>query len=296
MGRFSKPLKVRTMNLKNRISLIAWLFLITSSSHTSGVAPLPTASVPMAAINDTSTENDRSDQQPFFDDFNSIDPLVWTFGDYTWPDAASYQKPSQVTVKHSILTILASCAPEPVQERKVLTGALISKRLFRCGRFSAKIKNQLVPGLDNCFFLMSPWQAKEWHHQEVDIEFLGKNPSQVQVNVHKYMDGEGTPQNGGMLPKLIDLGFNSNLNFHVYAIEWLRDRINFRVDDKLVWTETRNRPDLGLNLYLSNFIVNQDNGWGPGWAGKFDPRSLPASIQIDWVKYEPLVNGSAAKY
>jgi beta-glucanase (GH16 family) len=141
--------------------------------------------------------------------------------------------------------------------------------------------------MDSGFFIMSPWQAKGWRHQEVDFEFLGKNPSQVQLNVHKYIDHEGTPENGGQLPKLIDLGFDSTKAFHTYCVEWLKDRLNFYVDGKLVRSESRNLPDQELNLRLESFIVNQDNGWGPGWAGTFDPKTLPASVQYDWVKYEP---------
>ncbi len=230
---------------------------------------------------------DTLSKEPFFDDFNTIDLKNWNQSNYTWDDSDSYEAPSQVTVLNSILTILVEKADPPVQNRKVLAGGLMSYRAFTYGKFSARMKNHLVPGLDNCFFLMSPWKAAGWHHQELDFEFLGKNPSQVQVNLHKYVDHEGTIENGGQLPKMIDLGFDSDQDYHVYAIEWLKDRINFYVDDKQVWTETRNLPDQGLNMFVSSFVVNQTNGWGPGWAGSFDPQSLPASAMFDWVKYEP---------
>ena len=281
------------MNLKNCISLIAWFYIITPSLLHAGDSSLPTAVAPIATVNDTSSVS--TDLQPFFDDFNNIDPAVWDVANYTWPTSGSFQQPSQVSASNSILTITMEPAATPIQGRNVISGTLSSRRLFKYGKFSAKMKNKLVPGVDNCFFLMSPWQAKGWHHQEVDFEFLGKNPSQVQVTLHKYIDNEGTPQNGGMLPKMIDLGFDSTKAFHVYTIELLNDRINFFVDDKQVWTETRNQPDMGLMISLSSFLVNQDTSWGAGWAGKFGPETLPASVQFDWVKYEPLPNGSATK-
>src|ERR1700677_2808188 len=107
------------------------------------------------------------------------------------------------------------------------------------------------------------------------------------------MDYSGTPRNGGQVPKMIDLGFDSDQDFHVYTIEWLKDEINFYVDNKEVWTETRNKPDLDLNINLSSFLVGQNISWGPQWAGRFDPQTLPALAQFDWVKYEPLQDGSA---
>lgn len=236
----------------------------------------------------TSSVLDTIGKEPFFDDFNTIDPAFWLKQDWTFPDSASYEKPSQVSAQDSILTVRVENTDQPVQGRTCLAGGLMSHRLFTYGRFSTRMKNQLVPGLDNSFFLMSPWKSSGWHHQELDFEFLGNNPRRVQVNVHKYVDQEGTIANGGQLPKMIDLGFDSNQDYHIYTIEWLRDRINFLVDNKQVWTETRNLPDLGMNLFLGNFVVNQDNGWGPQWAGKFDPQTLPASAQYDWVKYEPV--------
>jgi endo-1,3-1,4-beta-glycanase ExoK len=253
------------------------------------LAQTPPPSIPTQTIstNASAQPANRSSQQPFFDDFNKIDPSIWSREDWTYPDDACYQQPAQVTVLDSLLTILVERATVPVQGRKCVAGGLYSNRLFGHGRFTARLRNQLVPGMDSGFFIMSPWQAKGWRHQEVDFEFLGKNPSQVQLNVHKYIDHEGTPENGGQLPKLIDLGFDSTKAFHAYCVEWLKDRLNFYVDGKLVRSESRNLPDQELNLRLESFIVNQDNGWGPGWAGTFDPKTLPASVQYDWVKYEP---------
>jgi beta-glucanase (GH16 family) len=249
--------------------------------------PVKTALESLGSAPVTQSVLDTLGKEPFFDDFNTIDPALWMKQDWTFPDSASYEKPSQVSAQDSILTVRVERTDQPVQGRTCLAGGLKSYRLFTYGKFSTRMKNQLVPGVDNSFFLMSPWQSSGWHHQELDFEFLGKNPSQVQVNVHKYVDQEGTIANGGQLPKMIDLGFDSNQDYHVYTIEWLRDRINFIVDGKTVWTETRNLPDLGLNLFLGSFVVNQDNGWGPQWAGKFDPQTLPAAAMYDWVKYEP---------
>src|SRR5271155_76380 len=121
------------MNLKNLVLLILWFFLAANCCLHAGTT------IP-------------ADQRPFFDDFNSIDPAVWTKQDYTWPDAASYDRPSQVTTQNSILTILVKPTASPIQGKTILSGGLMSHRVFLYGRFSAKMKNQLVPGLDNCFF------------------------------------------------------------------------------------------------------------------------------------------------
>jgi beta-glucanase (GH16 family) len=85
---------------------------------------------------------------------------------------------------------------------------------------------------------------------------------------------------------MIDLGFDSGKDFHIYTIDWKKEELDFYVDGKLVHTESRNIPDQPMNLRIESFAVNPDNGWGPQWAGKFDPANLPASVEFDWVRYE----------
>ena len=60
---------------------------------------------------------------------------------------------------------------------------------------------------------------------EIDImEYVGKDPNRVHANAHYALDGKHT-SNGGKLktPKPYD-------DFHIYAIEWYPDRIDFFFD------------------------------------------------------------------
>jgi beta-glucanase (GH16 family) len=227
-----------------------------------------------------------ANQTPFFDDFNSIDPSVWEAEKYSFPDDACDQSPEQVTASGSILSIKTESVASPGSGKVCRSGGLSTRRFFGYGKFSARLKTHLKPGMDDGFFIMSQWQASGWKHQEVDFEFLGNDSGRVQVNVHKYLDHEGTPSNGGQLPKMIDLGFDSGKDFHIYTIDWKKEELDFYVDGKLVHTESRNIPDQPMNLRIESFAVNPDNGWGPQWAGKFDPANLPASVEFDWVRYE----------
>src|SRR3546814_5746693 len=63
-------------------------------------------------------------------------------------------------------------------------------------------------------------------HDEIDFEFLGKSPRQVQVNY--YTAGKGGHET------MIDLGFDASEDFHTYAFEWRPDSIRwFRSEEHM---------------------------------------------------------------
>src|SRR3546814_5031761 len=73
-------------------------------------------------------------------------------------------------------------------------------------------------------------------HDEIDFEFLGKSPRQVQVNYY-------TARKGGH-ETMIDLGFDASEDFHTYAFEWRPDSIRWFVDGRQVHEETGQRGPL----------------------------------------------------
>ena len=63
-------------------------------------------------------------------------------------------------------------------------------------------------------------------HDEIDFEFLGKDPTTVQLN---YFVG-GVPKDG----TIIKLGYDASKSFHTYSFMWEPTRIRWYVDNKLV--------------------------------------------------------------
>ena len=167
------------------------------------------------------------------------------------------------------------------QGRNYLGAELYSSQLFRFGRFEARMYMAAQSGTVSSMFLYhndsymgapEPWR-------EIDIEVLGKSPSNFQSNMITGVAGKQV-----MSEQHHELGFYANTGYHTYAIEWTQDYIAWFVDDVEVRRATSSQvtdlrdTDLGLrfNLWVSSVT---------SWVGPFDPQLLPAHQFINWIKY-----------
>ena len=107
------------------------------------------------------------------------------------------------------------------------------------GRYEAELKPAKGSGVISAFFLYryDPWQ-------EIDIEFLGQDTTQILLNVYFNPGVPGDKYNHGFsgTPVKIDLGFDAAEAFHRYAIEWDVDEIRWFVDDRLIHRRRAGRP------------------------------------------------------
>lgn len=121
-------------------------------------------------------------------------------------------------------------------------------------------------------------------HDEIDIEFLGKDTTKVQFNY--FVDGVGGHE------FMYDLGFDASEGFHEYGFRWAEDHITWFVDNKPVyridaaanrpmpstagrilmnyWTGTSNLDD-----WMGNYKGGGENGPEYKW--------VSTSAQTDWV-------------
>lgn len=115
---------------------------------------------------------------------------------------------------------------------------------------------------------------------EIDImEFVGKNPNAIYGTIHYAMGGRHQ-SNGGRL----DTSRPSD-DFHVYAVEWYANRIDFFFDNTKYRTVFIDEAGLGGNnpfrkphYLLINFAL------GGSWGGPFDDAILPQKYLIDYVR------------
>lgn len=100
------------------------------------------------------------------------------------------------------------------------------------GKFSAYIKPSGVEGIITGMFL-----HRNSPHQEIDIEFLGKNHYGFLANVFYNPGIEGTKLEYGYrgTPTWVDLDFDVTEKFHKYEIEWKEFYIIWRVDEKEIY-------------------------------------------------------------
>ena len=166
--------------------------------------------------------------------------------------------------------------------RGTASGEYQTRAFFGYGRYEARLKAVAAPGVVTGFFTYTgPTFGGDPHH-EIDFEFLGKAPRQVQLNY--YTDGVGGHET------MIDLGFDASEDFHTYAFEWRPDSIRWFVDGKLVHEETGARgplPSVPGKIYLNLWAgKNLD-----GWLGRFAYPGSPLVAEVDCVAFRPVDTG-----
>jgi beta-glucanase (GH16 family) len=119
---------------------------------------------------------------------------------------------------------------------------------------------------------------------EIDImEYVGFNPHVIHANIHtgKYNHTRGTGK-GNQLR--VEAPFE---RFHLYAVEWHSDRMDFFVDDKKYFTYAK-EPDAGDDVWPFDqpfyLILNLAIGGAWGAQKGIDEAIFPQRFEIDYVR------------
>ncbi|MEZ6002070.1 family 16 glycosylhydrolase [Hyphomonas sp.] len=115
------------------------------------------------------------------------------------------------------------------------------------GRYETIMRPAKGSGLVSAFFTYTgPYFGDP--HDEIDIEFVGKNPSFVELNYfHKGETGHSAR---------IKLPFDATEEDHLYAFDWKPEGISWYVDGKLIYQTPPNDPKLPKSagrLMISNW-------------------------------------------
>lgn len=216
----------------------------------------------------------------------NFDLKHWTLRNDTFPSNLSLFSPSNVSIDslgyiHLLFNDKASTV------RSFTSAAIATKKKYLYGKFKVEIKPANVSGLITGVFL-----HRNSPHQEIDIEFLGKDKTKMLVNVFYNPGTEGSKLEYGYrgTPVIIDLGFDASKDFHIYEIEWAANSIKWSVDHKViyervVWNPTPipDQPmEFNVNLWHTNSVE---------LAGKLNRFMLPAestirSVQIFSIEQE----------
>jgi beta-glucanase (GH16 family) len=133
-------------------------------------------------------------------------------------------------IKDGILII------HPKKENEKYTSTRITtkdKKEFQYGRMEVRAKLPAGKGLWPAFWMLGSNISKVGWPQcgEIDIlEYVGKNPGTIYTTLHTT-DSHGESKNS----KITKIE-NIENGFHIYAIDWTKDKIDFYVDQKLVYT------------------------------------------------------------
>ena len=145
-----------------------------------------------------------------------------------------------------------------------------SRASYSYGYYSVCMKAADCSGVISSFFTYTnnPW----W--DEIDIEILGKNMTEVQFNY--YTKGEGNHE------YLYKLGFDASEDFHEYGFDWQPDSITWYVDGKAVYRATENIPTADSQIMMNVWNCKDHDEW----SGAFDESALPATAQYKWVAFK----------
>lgn len=165
------------------------------------------------------------------------------------------------------------------------SGRITTKGKFEqaYGRFEARIKTPYGPGIWPAFWMLgNDIDQVDWPQcGEIDImEMRGQEPHIIHGSVH------GPGYSGGS-PVTAAFGFENSrfdTDFHLFAIEWGEDFIDFYVDDALYQRIT---PDdvPGEWVYDHPFYILLNVAVGGNYVGfPTAGTPFPQAMQVDYVK------------
>jgi beta-glucanase (GH16 family) len=216
--------------------------------------------------------------EPLSDELDKLDESLWRVSN-DWANGpifhCGWRKDNAVFEGGKLaLRVDNDRCPEKCSGRPYAAGELQSVKKYGYGRYEARMK----PAKLNGAMTGSIFTYNDQPQDEIDIEFIGKDPTIFQSNY--FTNGVG--QHGSD----IQLGYDATESFHDYAFEWRPNSITWFVDGKPVHREDGSRGPLPqaagafvVNVWPGNTVDN--------WLGKLQ-YDKPVQAEYEWVRFTPL--------
>jgi beta-glucanase (GH16 family) len=212
------------------------------------------------------------------DQLNAYDSSVWQMAN--WANGSPFNcgfLPDHVSFSGGFMTLKLDNTASA--GKSYSCGEYRTSDTVSYGRFETRMKAAKASGIVSSFFTYtgSPWD-------EIDVEILGKNTSQVQFNY--FVNGTGGHE------RVVDLGFDASAGYHTYAIDWQPNAISWYVDGVLKHSVSGSTST--LPSHPMQIMMNLWNGIGvDGWLGSFGYAG-PLYASYDYVTYTPAGSSSYA--
>ncbi len=180
------------------------------------------------------------------------------------------------------------------------SGRLNSKVGWTYGRMEARVKVPAGWGTWPAFWLYPNDESKYgWNNTtnywwpncgEIDIlEHVGKDQNQVHGSVHSrdYYFRIGNQRTGKTY-----VG-DATTAYHVYAVEWSPDRIDFFVDNNKYYTVYNDYSGWGSWPFNHDFHIILNLAVGGDWGGDPDPNIWPRRMEVDYVRVYKMENNQS---
>lgn len=162
-------------------------------------------------------------------------------------------------------------------------------RQFRYGKIEARIKLPVGQGIWPAFWMLGAnIDQVGWPQTgEIDImEYRGQEPNVVLGSLH----GPGYSAGNALTRRYTLEGGQFNANFHVFAVIWTADEINWYVDGELYQTL---KPDFAPGEWVFDdhpFYLILNVAVGGGFVGAPNASTtFPQVMLVDWVRVSELV-------
>lgn len=156
------------------------------------------------------------------------------------------------------------------------------KKQFLYGRIEARAKLPVGHGLWPAFWMLGAnIDEVKWPKTgEIDIlEYIGRDPHMVYTTLHTQ-DSHGNTIN----TKRTEFP-NIEEGYHVYAIEWSKEKIEFFVDSTLVYTFNPEVKDENTWPFNKPFYIIINLAIGGNFGGPdVDDTVLPQKFYVDYVR------------
>jgi beta-glucanase (GH16 family) len=156
------------------------------------------------------------------------------------------------------------------------------KKEFKYGYIEARAKLPVGQGIWPAFWMLgSNIKQVGWPKAgEIDIlEYVGKEPDMVFTSLHTQ-DSHGQTINTKKT-KIEDI----EEGFHTYAINWTKDKIEFFVDNNLVYTFAPDNKTVEVWPFNQSFYFIVNVAVGGNFGGpEVDDKIFPQEFIIDYIK------------
>ena len=214
---------------------------------------------------------------------NTLDESKWHDHNPTWKGRQpALFLPENVSVKDGMLCLdaIAQTLPNaPEGYHSFTTASVKSKTLVLYGYFEIRAK-VMNAGVCNAFWF---YDATLDIWTEIDVFEIGggvKGKEKTDhTNVHVFHTPEYKGTNEDHISDSAAWQSPTNLadDFNVYALEWNKEEIKWYVDGQLIRTKENKYWHQPLYMVFDAETM-------PDWFGLPNPKDLPATFQIDYVR------------
>lgn len=220
------------------------------------------------------------------DEFDTLDTkATWLVQLYGFDASGCNFLPEMILADNSILKITVDTNHNEALPKPFNGGDMGTYQFRPYGLYLTRMKPSGVRGGVSAFYLMNQWQPANWEHREIDLEFLGKDTTSVQLTTHDFQNG-GTDWKSS--PETVPLGFDYTQDFHVYGILWTENSITWFADEKVLRQTADYVPNEPLQIRVNAYVGNMQTPGVEQWLGPIHSEDLPGSAEYDWVQYFPL--------